>query len=552
MHAWDKVRKECGQEPILFTKKNIEFLQNIQNSAHNCTRYKNVTDDLQCQTDAFENKEMHLGDVEDDKEEEEVSQPMGYEIFLQHLEKEFNRPIHDKDPNLFIHSMSNFTFKHIRNHGQDACGYRQDLDVPELQVTGEPFVETITPEELQDRQQQQRQRRQDQERRKYGVYEMNALLLKRTIKSHRTVWKGKNIEVRDANGSIKSIYEWSRAGFGTDRKQQRAFEAIIAAFVLTFYNNDGELNNEDSENLTMTASTAERRRYRRQRNALLKLKGNTSDPQLVCLLHGPGGSGKSTVINMVKAYAKSFCDSLNHPFNQQTITVTAMSGVAATLLHGETTHMALGLNKSKFSSEFKADFNDARLVIIDEISFASRADIEKIHECLKVLMARPYKLYGGINIVFSGDYSQLDPVRLKEKVHDSNNIPEFHHALNSFIELDGTHRFQDDPNWGKMLLRFRNGEPKPSDIKLINDKCHTRKKKPPKKIQVATYFNKNRDAINSAIFEDWCKEHKPSDGTTLLSACVILMDNLDMTDSTGRFVPAVSNQVKRFLLRKLW
>ncbi len=133
---------------------------------------------------------------------------------------------------------------------------------------------------------------------------INYVLLKKTQKSHQNVWKGKDIEVSDATGTISSIREWSKAGFGTDKKQQRAFESIIASFILTFYDVD------DKED----ATREEHVRFRRSMTALLKLKGRVNDEQLVCLLHGPGGSGKSTVINMVKAYAKSYCDLLGHEF----------------------------------------------------------------------------------------------------------------------------------------------------------------------------------------------------------------------------------------------
>jgi cytidylate kinase len=71
---------------------------------------------------------------------------------------------------------------------------------------------------------------------------------------------------------------------------------------------------------------------------------------MICVLHGPGGSGKSTVVNVVQAHGKLYCESLGHPYAHRTIVVTAMSGVAATLLHGETAHRALGLMKT--SSKF--------------------------------------------------------------------------------------------------------------------------------------------------------------------------------------------------------
>ena len=222
----------------------------------------------------------------------------------------------------------------------------------------------------------------------------------------------------------------------------------------------------------------------------MKLKGQGDEEQLICLLHGPGGSGKSTVINMVIAYAKSYCESIQHDFTNRTIVVTAMSGVAATLLHGETTHMCIGMNRT-ISKEDIRDFSDARLIIIDEISFAGIPSFERIHECLKTLMENSYLKCGGINVVFAGDYCQLEPVCQGKPVYKESFVPEFHGTLNCFMELNGTHRFRDDPEYGERLGRFRRGEPTRKDISVINDACHVDVKRPPKAIQVATRLNKN-------------------------------------------------------------
>ena len=54
---------------------------------------------------------------------------------------------------------------------------------------------------------------------------------------------------------------------------------------------------------------------------------------IIMLLHGPGGSGKMTAIDLLMASVKDYCESLvNVEFMCQTIVVTALSGVAATLL----------------------------------------------------------------------------------------------------------------------------------------------------------------------------------------------------------------------------
>lgn len=51
---------------------------------------------------------------------------------------------------------------------------------------------------------------------------------------------------------------------------------------------------------------------------------NDNGQQLACFLHGPGGSGKSTIINLVLAYAKEYCVFRGHKFTSRTIVFTAI------------------------------------------------------------------------------------------------------------------------------------------------------------------------------------------------------------------------------------
>ena len=58
----------------------------------------------------------------------------------------------------------------------------------------------------------------------------------------------------------------------------------------------------------------------------------------------------------------------------------AMSGIVATLLHGETTHSAMGLNRKKIPNEMVEEWEDTCLRIVDEISFAPARDINNIQQ----------------------------------------------------------------------------------------------------------------------------------------------------------------------------
>jgi hypothetical protein len=135
-----------------------------------------------------------------------------------------------------------------------------------------------------------------------------------------------------------------------------------------------------------------------------------------------------------------------------------MSGVAATLLHGETTHMAIGINRRKIPQSMIDEWEDTRLVFIDECSFASAGEICKINGNCQTFKLAPFKPAGGINLVYTGDFSQLEPPRCVP-IYNNNRCPEFHDTLNAFIELDGMHRFRDDHTWGERLLLFQNGAP---------------------------------------------------------------------------------------------
>ena len=144
-------------------------------------------------------------------------------------------------------------------------------------------------------------------------------------------------------------------------------------------------------------------------------------------------------------------------------------------------------------------------------------------------------------------YSQLEPIGCTP-IYKADEVPEFDGMINTYIELDGTWRFKDDPDWGERLLRFRNGEPTLDDILDINEKCLLKNRVdnlPPKGIRNATHKNVDRDAINAATFEDFCEASCPDDGSILDAAVMVFMDNLQMSDSVKTMTAVKSNAIKK-------
>ena len=110
------------------------------------------------------------------------------------------------------------------------------------------------------------------------------------------------IQLCDANGSAKSIIEWG-CKCNLDNHQRHAFEVIMASFILTYFKDAGKNNEEMTSH-----DNQSRTKFVRERKLLCQLAELRNDTvQLICCLHGPAGSGKSTLIELVLLYAKEYC-----------------------------------------------------------------------------------------------------------------------------------------------------------------------------------------------------------------------------------------------------
>ena len=129
-------------------------------------------------------------------------------------------------------------------------------------------------------------------------------------------------------------------------------------------------------------------------------------------LTGQAGSGKTYVINQYIDYLHS---------QRIPVAVTASTGIAATHIGGSTIHSwsgmgikdSLSLNqmaKLKSRKYLKSRYSKVKVLILDEISMLHRKQFELLDELLKYMKDEPFKPFGGIQIVLSGDFLQLPPV----------------------------------------------------------------------------------------------------------------------------------------------
>jgi ATP-dependent DNA helicase PIF1 len=129
---------------------------------------------------------------------------------------------------------------------------------------------------------------------------------------------------------------------------------------------------------------------------------------------GPGGSGKSALIRKIKEHCK------------KEIQVCALTGCAAVLLNckAKTLHSWSGIGlgngtieqnikKIQGSKYKKQIWQNTDILIVDEVSMLSLKLFDMLNEIGKATRKNP-RPFGGIQLIFSGDFYQLPPVGNKD------------------------------------------------------------------------------------------------------------------------------------------
>lgn len=122
---------------------------------------------------------------------------------------------------------------------------------------------------------------------------------------------------------------------------------------------------------------------------------------------GGAGSGKSSVVNkFIYEMGLHFGSSVN-------IAVTATTGKAATSIGGRTIHSWSGIGIDTQVSRVPESVVNTDVLIVDEISMLPAYYLDLVDEVCK-RAKRSKKPFGGIQVIFSGDFLQLPPVPNKQ------------------------------------------------------------------------------------------------------------------------------------------
>ena len=188
------------------------------------------------------------------------------------------------------------------------------------------------------------------------------------------------------------------------------------------------------------------------------LKGNN------IFITGPGGSGKSALIQKIS----------EHAYRQlKDIQVTALTGCAAVLLNckaktlpswagiglgnSSLEQLIFKIKKNKFA---KGLWRSTDILVIDEVSMLSLKLFELLNNIGKIIR-NDIRPFGGIQLIFSGDFYQLPPVGNKDDVNSSRFCFESDHWNSIFhkddqIQLKKIFR-QKDEIYSTILNQIREG-----------------------------------------------------------------------------------------------
>jgi len=196
---------------------------------------------------------------------------------------------------------------------------------------------------------------------------------------------------------------------------------------------------------------------------------------------GPAGTGKSMLLRTIIQATREL-------HGDEAVAVTGPTGVAAVSIRGDTLHGWLGLTarvnggrvlardivNAVCSSKEKLKIwqNHLKLLIIDEISMLEGSFFQELESAARTIR-KCNKAWGGVQVLFSGDFCQLPPVRSQAMATTNNDTqkkyiaaqrPPFvfeqeawHYSVDEIHELSTVVR-QRDALFVALLTAVRKGE----------------------------------------------------------------------------------------------
>lgn len=190
---------------------------------------------------------------------------------------------------------------------------------------------------------------------------------------------------------------------------------------------------------------------------------------------GPGGSGKSHVINSFVNYYKE-----NIENEENKLYVTSSTGLSSLLINGTTIHQYSGIGTGEKNIEYyvksiqkkkivRERWKNTSVLIIDEISMINSNLFQKL-DIIAQRLRKNKKPFGGIQIICSGDFLQLPPVKSTDFCFESFT---WDITIDKIFYFDKIIR-QRNEEFQNALNKIRIGVID-NDVKNVLESCRNRK-----------------------------------------------------------------------------
>lgn len=225
-------------------------------------------------------------------------------------------------------------------------------------------------------------------------------------------------------------------------------------------------------------------------------------------LTGEPGSGKTHTVNAYVHYLRE------HGIEPS---ITASTGIAATHVGGMTIHAWSGIGIKRFLTDYDLDALSSRetlvrrvattkVLIIDEISMLDGVILGLVDKVLRSIR-RSEEPFGGIQMVFVGDFFQLPPIPEKSGGLEQRLMPQFAFtspawkAANPLVcYLTEQHR-QDDEVFLSALSMIRSGELEESLGEIFEDRRLGGELEVPENVPLLYTHNMDVDRKNNEALE---------------------------------------------------
>lgn len=146
----------------------------------------------------------------------------------------------------------------------------------------------------------------------------------------------------------------------------------------------------------------------------IHLIGQCIDLGMSCLVVGEAGTGKTSLVRALFNTKR---------FATEPVMWTAMTGLAAIHLHpvlGQTFHSAFGIRNGRETVEEwiaalegdnsrAAEVRGSTVCVVDEVSMDAVL-FDKLDRVLRAIRRNPSSPFGGMSVLFIGDFHQLPPI----------------------------------------------------------------------------------------------------------------------------------------------